>query len=804
MMASYQRQNKMAVPLLAFCISFQIYLVTLSPTIAGGDSGELVAEGCQLGTAHPPGYPLYTVLVYVTKLFGEVVNRLTSRTTVTAYYTNVLSAALGAGSSAVIAYLASRMLEMMSPSLEEEGSSFKNKKKNNKKSQSTTAQDAVPLGKGSPLNSSAALAASVLYSLSPLVWQYHVTSEVFALNNFLSSLLLLASHNYIVSQTGHNLYAGAFLCGLAMCNQHTSILFQVPIIISMIIKGRLLKATNFPSLVNAGCFYVVGLSLYFILPLLATWYPHKGSWGDVTSLSGLLHHFRRADYGTFQLYSGESKGSEGMKERTQAYFRDFEDFQSGIPVPYFGWILFSIGVFATTFLSRTASAQVRHLSLTLSSSFFFYLVVFHTLSNLPLHNPLLFGVHQRFWMQPNIVVFIFIGVGGGLITDKVARLVINPNHKKAKGIKMSFAVLITVLLAGTSFRKNYALLDQSSNTYFDSYARGILSSLPPDSLLLINYDQQWTSIRYIQECEGYRPDVTSMNLSMMSFEWWKSKRDLYPAIKWPGTHYTKPNTVTWKEGGFTFKELADENYNNGSFGGGIFVGGKLNYQETDYLETYEALPWGFVNKLVRREDVKFSKWVKESRDIWKRMSEELFPRLPEQEKYDESTWEWTIRREFNDHLLDRASYMLEAAIDRVEEGRKLKYLLESAAIMELLAVTDEMSRTSTALAKNLGLAYMHMVRSREGNEGVSRKIWDNIDESVFYEGENIVDVIRGGEGWISEDLENEGGAWKSWATLRWSQSWETFLNHDEAKDDPSYEGIKRIFEQVYQATSNQG
>lgn len=25
--------------------------------------GELVAEGCQLGTAHPPGYPLFTLIV---------------------------------------------------------------------------------------------------------------------------------------------------------------------------------------------------------------------------------------------------------------------------------------------------------------------------------------------------------------------------------------------------------------------------------------------------------------------------------------------------------------------------------------------------------------------------------------------------------------------------------------------------------------------------------------------------------------------------------------------------------------------
>jgi hypothetical protein len=53
-----------------------VYIITLSPSIAGGDSGEIVAEGCLLGTglnffslslsfstAHPPGYPLLTLII---------------------------------------------------------------------------------------------------------------------------------------------------------------------------------------------------------------------------------------------------------------------------------------------------------------------------------------------------------------------------------------------------------------------------------------------------------------------------------------------------------------------------------------------------------------------------------------------------------------------------------------------------------------------------------------------------------------------------------------------------------------------
>lgn len=37
--------------------------------------------------------------------------------------------------------------------------------------------------------------------------------------------------------------------------------------------------------------------------------------------------------------------------------------------------------------------------------------VFHFLSNMPLDDKLLFGVHARFWQQPNVIAFTLLGVG---------------------------------------------------------------------------------------------------------------------------------------------------------------------------------------------------------------------------------------------------------------------------------------------------------------------------------------------------------------------------------------------------------
>ena len=49
---------------LTFWCVFAVYSLTAAPSVAGGDSGELLAEACGLGTAHPPGYPLFTMVMH--------------------------------------------------------------------------------------------------------------------------------------------------------------------------------------------------------------------------------------------------------------------------------------------------------------------------------------------------------------------------------------------------------------------------------------------------------------------------------------------------------------------------------------------------------------------------------------------------------------------------------------------------------------------------------------------------------------------------------------------------------------------
>ena len=53
---------RLCASLLVFCLPLVIYLLTLAREITFTDSGELAAATTTLGIAHPPGYPLFTLV----------------------------------------------------------------------------------------------------------------------------------------------------------------------------------------------------------------------------------------------------------------------------------------------------------------------------------------------------------------------------------------------------------------------------------------------------------------------------------------------------------------------------------------------------------------------------------------------------------------------------------------------------------------------------------------------------------------------------------------------------------------------
>eukprot|EP00606_Chrysophyceae_sp_TOSAG23-5_P000375 GSChrysophyteH2.ASY1.ANO1.179.1 assembled CDS len=742
-----------------------LYVLSASPTIAGGDSGELVAEGCNLGTAHPPGYPLFTVLTWVVKRFGFSVTD--SEPNNVAYRLNVISCFLTAGAAGLMAL----MVQMALPMLYVGGS----------------------------------VLAMGLFAFSPLIWQYAVTAEVFPLNTFFAALILFLVLLFAKTGNFNIALTGAFVCGIALTNQHTIVLYEAPLMMWMawLLRGEI-KRNGKAVFSKLAAVFFLGLTPYVYMPWSAVKYPESkgGSWGNVDTWSGFWHHFLRRDYGTLQLYSGANgKDAEGFMVRTTAYLHDLT-YTQGL---YVASALALIGVLSwqRLYLQAEAIASIGDCAVLISDAQWtplvllltqcFYFAIFHTLSNLPLGDKLLFGVHQRFWMQPNVLLFTWVGVGFNEVMRVASVTTANyhgPSSKKGVAAMMSYLSLtLGVLLVCAQYRRNIFVSDQSSSYHFRDYARAILDPLPKNSLLLVNYDMQWTSLRYVSMCEGYRSDVTLINLSMMTYTWFHEKRKLYPDYAWPGTYLAPPNSNHIKSGGaFTLTQFLDANVQKGI---PIFLGGKTAHDDPELDAKYQLVPSGLVGRFVPTQALPdgnvFQTYVASN---WQYVLKNL-RELPNLAKYTEETWEWTIGRDFKDRLQDTASFYLEIAIPVADKDpaplANAVYWLETALILEKL---DSSKKVPTSLYKNAGLGHLHLVQ----NALLDDKEPLPLDGDYFNTAEGI--------GWptrarLDASLAKQSTFdWKKWSADKFMSHWGEFLSRPDARKDKQYDTIKGMYDNV--------
>ncbi len=560
-----------------------------------------------------------------------------------------------------------------------------------------------------------------LFCLSPLIWQYAITAEVFPLNTMFAAIIIWMVQQFAIHRTLAYAYMGAFTCGLALCNQHTIVLYEAPLILWMMVLLRKRIYRSPALLLQLGMCFVLGLTPYLYLPIAASANHNAGSWGVVSTAAGFVHHVLRRDYGTFQLFSGAAgRNAEGFWRRTEAYAADFVNTQS-VPV---GAALVLLGVVGSVALSlwsarrahpltggsvissavlhtpkkqrsRTATTAQKSTGVSVSAApsspvdddslvsveecvltplallltQAVYFGVFHSLANLPLGDKLLFGVHQRFWMQPNVLMFVWLGVGFDGVVELVARLAasaLSSSAVKSKVIKNTPEVppaapssmsrhlvvgagwAVAALLLHRQHQRWASLLDYSDNVHFRNYAAALLSPLPQGAVLLVNYDQQWTSVRYLQQCEGFRPDVTTIQLSMMTYKWFQHKRALYPHLAFPGTYHTYPGSpLIASDGAFSLLSFLDSN----SAQHDVFLGGKVSYADEQMSARYDTVPVGLVSQFVpyarAPNGTEYGRMVLRG---WEEVLRALSA-LPDARKYGEDTWEWTIGRDFKDRLI---------------------------------------------------------------------------------------------------------------------------------------------------------
>lgn len=381
------------------------------------------------------------------------------------------------------------------------------------------------------------------------------------------------------------LMLGAFSAGLALSNQHSSLLLLVMVVPMLWYRFR--KEITLPVLGKLVLSGICGL-LPYVYIFAAALSPKQGSWGSTGSIAGFLTHVMRAEYGTFQL--GIIQGSENSIMRIYLYLKhvSVESYHILLPLAAFGIyaampmssggriqslgkkvetsdnlkggrnlsgkkqskpgkfpILISPGEIMICKGKEYKSESQRACMQMLIVCWIGYVLLWHCVfSNLPLHAPMPFAVHSRFWMQPNLLLAVIGGMGFGSLLQTVSSL--------SRVVKPPIAMTAVSVMLIVIISIRYQLLDRSADgwimhSYGDHILRSVSSSDPKGNerpLLLSHTDLDWNSVRYLTSCEksgefnpllgGLSEGVAHLNFQLMPYPWFPhTQAQFFPDVEFP-------------------------------------------------------------------------------------------------------------------------------------------------------------------------------------------------------------------------------------------------------------------------------
>lgn len=610
-----------------------LYVPCVQRTVPGGDSGELITTACELGVAHPPGYPLFTLLAHMAMRLLPSLSP--------AHSVNLMSSLLGAAACGGFCITVCRL--------------------------------AGP-GPGAVL-------AGGLFAVSRLSWQWSMVAEVFTLNNLFIGLLffLTASFRCAENATQRKKIAhwGALCCGLGLCNQHTLVLYVLVIIPWVLYRLCSQKELSLRGLVSLGFCFLAGFLPYIYLPISSYLNTARWSWGDQTTLSGLLTHLLRAEYGTFCLAKTES--SVNLTTMLQAQL-DHSLAELSLPV----LVLAGMG-FALSSLDR----RCRSVSWLLTVMLVVYSLFFAWRANLDVSRPLLLGVVERFWLQSDAAVCVLAGLG---LSRTLAGL---ERRLGYGGLWKTTGWVFTAALLAHMVHTNHRECDQSGNTVVERFGRELLASFSKDSIILTRGDLPGNSLRYLHYCQGVRPDVRLVDQEMMTYAWYVAKlAQHHPGIHFPGRWWDPVNPG--EKGTFNLDQFLSRNTQRDVFACIGLPDGDLSWEHS-----YSRWPLGVCDYLVPvQKQFHPEEWAHRTRNIynWSDPHNSFHP----------ASWERVANEEMWQARMKTAFFLFDLAERMQGEGKARLFELSYTLYKEIVEAHSDYPPNWD---KNLALACERLLRS---------------------------------------------------------------------------------------------
>ncbi len=263
---------------IVFAFAFLLYFHTLAPTVTLEDSGELVVAADYLGVPHPPGYPIWTIVAWFfqwafhwIRYYGRpdsnwaiLAHSLRDLFNAAgpggypnpAWAVNLCSAFFGALSCALLALLISRSGADLLRGIE-------------------AFNRGIGLRAETLFCWAGGVGGGVLLACSPVLWSQSVIAEVYSLNAFFQTLILLLLYRWMARPSDRRpLYALSFAFGLGLTNHQTLLFFGLALAAGVAVTDRALFRD---------CAIVGGaLSLVVLLNVLAV----RAGWNDVVWMAG--------------------------------------------------------------------------------------------------------------------------------------------------------------------------------------------------------------------------------------------------------------------------------------------------------------------------------------------------------------------------------------------------------------------------------------------------------------------------------------------------------------------------------------
>jgi hypothetical protein len=436
--------------LLVFAAALAVYAAGAATTVQGGDAGEFMTLAALGGVAHPPGYPLFTGLL---RLCGALPLENV------AWKASLAAALLGAGALALTHRTVTRLT-----------------------------------GDGA-----AGWIAAGALGLSADFWRYATVAEVFAGGAFTAALVVSVAAAIAPGWRGPRAQLALGLAvATGIANHHTVVLLAplafwawAAALSRPLSPGRALAE-------SAIC--AAGLSAGFAayLPLLLAPPDGAWAWGDTGTVEGLVHHFLRRDYGTFQLALAEVEIHRW--DHPLVYL-------ARLPGRLYGVHLALALVGAAIGLRGGRAVSLRGFSAALLASWALAGPVFLSRFNVPTEG-MGMVVATRFHILPTTLLAVFVGLGAAASSARLRARLFYPG----------LALVLAAQLAAGWGRASHARW-----TVLEDYTVNALGAVAPRALVVGASDNFFFSALYAQRVLGLRPDVVFVHHAMLVYPWYRER-----------------------------------------------------------------------------------------------------------------------------------------------------------------------------------------------------------------------------------------------------------------------------------------